>query len=432
MTRLAVALVAAVALALAVAQSGSGSFPAAHERLLFFGESTFGTGIFAENPDGTKKRQLAIGPDVGINGFVAVSPDGTKIAYTSTVPFELPPNVPERIRRQFPKLPPSRLGFSEFALLDLSGGSGSIQVIGVGGAAAVPAYGRPAWSPDGNQLAFASGTPGQLDVYVLDALRPSLAPVNITPNTPGNDQNPSWSPDGRSIAFESNRDGNSEIYVASPDGTGARNLTLTAASEALPDWSPDGAQLVYSGNATGRDQLYVLPAAGGAPARLTNEPGDDRRPAWSPDGRWIAFSNNADGENDVFLIDPVTKEERRLTNNASEDLVQGWQPLHDTSAPVVKALASSSVRGKRMVFRYRVSDNSGRARVSISFTTPDGGGGFGGTGLGVVHGLTKASVPWINFPGERLPDRFRFCVSASDPSGNDAQSCASYRLVKRG
>src|SRR5436190_20084247 len=109
MIRLAVALVSAAALALAVAQSGSGSFPASHQRLLFFSESTYGAGIFAENADGTKKRQLTIGQDVGINGFVSVSPDGTKIAYTSTVPFELPPNVPERIRRQLPKLPPSRL-----------------------------------------------------------------------------------------------------------------------------------------------------------------------------------------------------------------------------------------------------------------------------------------------------------------------------------
>jgi hypothetical protein len=111
--------------------------------------------------------------------------------------------------------------------------------------------------------------------------------------------------------------------------------------------------------------------------------------------------------------------------------VQGWQPLKDTSPPVVKALASTSVRGKRMVFRFRVTDDSGRARISITFTTAHGGGGFGGSGLGSVHGLTKITTPAFDFPGERLPNRFRFCVAASDPSGNDARSCADYRLVKR-
>jgi Tol biopolymer transport system component len=294
----------------------------------------------------------------------------------------------------------------------------------------IAAYGRPAWSPDGKLLAFASGTPGALDIYVL-GLQAHAQPVDITRGPPGNDQNPSWSPDGRSIAFESNRDGNSEIYAMSSDGGGVRNVTQSAARETQPDWSPDGTQLVYSSNTTGNDQLYVSPAAGGTSTRLTNESGDDRRAAWSPDGRWIAFSNNRDGENDVFLIDPVTKEERRLTNNASEDLVEGWQPLHDTRAPVVRALPSSSTRGQGAVLRYRVSDDSGRARVSISFETKNGGGGFGGGGLKRVHGGVTSVRMSASASDERLPARFTFCVSASDPSGNSSTSCAIFRFVHR-
>ena len=112
--------------------------------------------------------------------------------------------------------------------------------------------------------------------------------------------------------------------------------------------------------------------------------------------------------------------------------MQGWQPLHDTRAPVVRALPSAGMRGHGMVFRYRVSDDSGRGRVAISFTTPHGGAGFSDEGLRPLHaGVYRFRVPSLDFLHERLPNRFRFCVAASDPSGNSSRSCALFRFVRR-
>ncbi len=74
----------------------------------------------------------------------------------------------------------------------------------------------PAWSPDGTQLAFVSGSrgsrgPGIYTVFV----RGATGPTQLTDQS--GDEFPSWSPDGKQIAFERRGD----LYVV-PPGTLAR------------------------------------------------------------------------------------------------------------------------------------------------------------------------------------------------------------------
>ena len=49
-------------------------------------------------------------------------------------------------------------------------------------------------------------------------------------NNPASDGRPAWSPDGLEIAFESDRDGDSEIYKMDASGTNQVNLTNDASS----------------------------------------------------------------------------------------------------------------------------------------------------------------------------------------------------------
>jgi Tol biopolymer transport system component len=44
---------------------------------------------------------------------------------------------------------------------------------------------------------------------------------------------PAWSPDGNEIAFTSSRDGNLEIYIMNADGSNPRNLTNNPAGDAF-------------------------------------------------------------------------------------------------------------------------------------------------------------------------------------------------------
>ena len=56
---------------------------------------------------------------------------------------------------------------------------------------------------------------------------------------------PAWSPDGQKIAFQSRHGRQFDIHVMNADGTGKRNLTRHRANDGLQSWSPDGRRIVF-------------------------------------------------------------------------------------------------------------------------------------------------------------------------------------------
>ncbi len=126
-----------------------------------------------------------------------------------------------------------------------------------------------ALSPDGRTLAFVSTRSSDhlAQVWLLDLRTGKL--TNLTggpglagdPGSPDGHYRPAWSPDGRWIAFASDRNtvwrGHSDgvgwehtqelsVYVIRPDGTGLRRVaTRPGYCLGSPKWSPDGARIVY-------------------------------------------------------------------------------------------------------------------------------------------------------------------------------------------
>jgi TolB protein len=93
----------------------------------------------------------------------------------------------------------------------------------------------PAWSPNGQLLAFAWRRPnGNYDLYVMDIASHAL--VELTRDA-GRNERPSWAPDGRHIVFESTRTGTRQIWSMLADGTEVRQLTMQGQNES-PNWSP--------------------------------------------------------------------------------------------------------------------------------------------------------------------------------------------------
>jgi len=88
-----------------------------------------------------------------------------------------------------------------------------------------------------------------------------------------------WSPDGEQIAFASYRDGNWEIYIMNADGSDQRNVTDNPTSDGLPAWSPDGEQIAFTSEREGNFEIYLMNADGSGEIRLTNNQADDFSPA---------------------------------------------------------------------------------------------------------------------------------------------------------
>jgi TolB protein len=93
----------------------------------------------------------------------------------------------------------------------------------------------PAWSPNGQILAFSWRRPnGNYDIYVMEAATSKI--IEITRDA-GRNERPSWAPDGRHIVFESTRGGTRQIWSMLADGTQPHQLTTTGHNES-PNWSP--------------------------------------------------------------------------------------------------------------------------------------------------------------------------------------------------
>ena len=150
-----------------------------------------------------------------------------------------------------------------------------------------------AWSPDGRQLAFASG-PGVSNLFRVSTERPGRVERLTTsehPQTPS-----SWSPDGRTVAYvELDPLSGKDIWLLTlQDGATpkARPFLRTPFNELSPVFSPDGKWIAYNSNESGRFEVYVQPfPAGGRQSQISFD--GAAFPRWSPDSREVFFMSDA-------------------------------------------------------------------------------------------------------------------------------------------
>jgi hypothetical protein len=93
---------------------------------------------------------------------------------------------------------------------------------------------------------------------------------------------PAWSPQGDLIAFVSQEPGNDEIFTITPDGSSTQRLTQNSWEwDKHPSWSPDGNQIVFwSNRESGRRQLWIMDKDGGNQRKLLESPYQDWDPVW--------------------------------------------------------------------------------------------------------------------------------------------------------
>lgn len=139
----------------------------------------------------------------------------------------------------------------------------------------------PAWSPDGQKLAYVSFETGRPSIYVQSLATGQRAQLT---DYEGLNSAPAWSPDGRRMAMALSRDGQPEIYVMDIASGNVQRLTNSDSIETEPAWTPDGQSIVFTSDRSGGPQIYRMSASGGNAERLTYTGSYNARGRVSPDG----------------------------------------------------------------------------------------------------------------------------------------------------
>jgi Tol biopolymer transport system component/DNA-binding winged helix-turn-helix (wHTH) protein len=181
----------------------------------------------------------------------------------------------------------------------------------------------PAFSPDGNQVAFVwDGETGNEDIYVQ--LVGAGTPLRLTTD-PAADRTPAWSPDGRYIAFIRVSSSGNGIFIVPALGGPERRIGSVSWADLTPifgpglSWSSDGRFLAFSDRGAPQDPvcLFVLSVDGLEKRKLTSplpRSAYDVAPAISPDGKTVAFLRvSTGGVTDIYLVPFVGGEPRRLS-----------------------------------------------------------------------------------------------------------------------
>ncbi len=187
----------------------------------------------------------------------------------------------------------------------------------------------PHVSPDGSRVAFSGVTKEgwQILMYSFDLNR-----LVSFPHFPGDNYSPAWSSDGQNIAFSSSRTGNTEIYTVTSSGGNLRRLTENRAPDVSPTWNPKtNAQIAWVSGRTGLPQIYTMASDGGNATRVTDQ-GYAVSPSWSPNGQFLAFAwvrhygPGAPGASDIYVMDIASKQWAQLTHDGGRNDFPSWSP----------------------------------------------------------------------------------------------------------
>ena len=185
--------------------------------------------------------------------------------------------------------------------------------------------GAPAWSPDAKKLALTlGGSSGNPDIYVLD-----LATQNLTRITddPAVDTEPTWTPDGRSLYFTSDRAGGPQIYrIPASPGEHPKRITFSGNYNARPRLSPDGTQLAMVTLDGGNYRIAVQDLASGS-VRVLSHGHLDESPSFAPNGAMLMYAEREGSLGSLATVSVDGLTGLRLKAQQGEVREPAWGPF---------------------------------------------------------------------------------------------------------
>jgi TolB protein len=218
----------------------------------------------------------------------------------------------------------------------------------------------PAWSPDGNQLAYVSFESRKPVIYVHNV---GTGKRRLIANFKGSNSAPAWSPDGKNLALTLSRDGGSQLFVLNATGGEPRRLTQSNSIDTEPVYSPDGQNIYFVSDRGGSPQIYKMGVTGQGVERVTFTGSYNISPAISPDGRWMAYISRVGGAFKLHLMELGSANVNAITETSADES-PSFSPnsklvVYATQNQGREALMTTTLDGK---VRAKLSGQSGVIR----------------------------------------------------------------------
>jgi len=181
----------------------------------------------------------------------------------------------------------------------------------------------PTWSPVQSELAATLSYQGDQEIYLLTG---NGKVIKRLTNSRDIDVEPTWSPDGKKIAFVSRRSGSPQIYMSDIKSGLVERLTYEGKYNTQPSWSPKGDKIVYSTMEKNEINIFTISVKDKKRIRLTEDSGYNESPSWSPDGNLIVFSSNREGPSRIYVMTSFGTDQRRLLSMPGEQTNPRWSP----------------------------------------------------------------------------------------------------------